>query len=242
MLIKGYIPTQHGAWAMLIMPFAFGMAASGPKMIHLLLFAAWLLVYLFSYPLLQWIRTGKKAIYQQPVLFYGGLLLPLAVWLLILYPQLLWTALFYGPLFLLNCFFASRNQERALVNDLAAVIQFCSIVYVAFYIGVGSISGSDIVHELFIISLLYFTGTIFYVKTMIRERKNRTFYWLSVAYHTAAFGIILTGFPIWLIIPFSVCLIRAVLTPKLNITIKQVGLLEFAYSIVLTLFAIGLYH
>ncbi|MDE5125078.1 YwiC-like family protein [Paenibacillus larvae] len=236
------MPTQHGAWAMLVIPFAFGMAASGPKIGHLLLFTAWLLVYLFSYPLLQWVRTGKKAIYKRPVLFYGCLLFPLAVWLLILYPQLVWTALFYGPLFLVNCFFASRNQERSLVNDLAAVLQFCSIVYVAFYTGGGYISGWGTVHELFMISLLYFIGTIFYVKTMIREKNNKTFYWLSVTYHTAAFVVILTWFPKWLIIPFAVCLLRAIMTPKTKITIKQVGLLEFAYAIVLTIFVVSLYH
>ncbi|MDT2246288.1 hypothetical protein P7H16_03805 [Paenibacillus larvae] len=61
------------------------------------------------------------------------------------------------------------------MNDLAAVLQFCSIVYVAFYTGGGYISGWGTVHELFMISLLYFIGTIFYVKTMIREKITKHF-------------------------------------------------------------------
>lgn len=51
--MKKYIPNQHGAWAMLVLPFLFGVAASQGQPIHIPLFACWLLIYLFSFPLLQ---------------------------------------------------------------------------------------------------------------------------------------------------------------------------------------------
>lgn len=51
--MKKYIPNQHGAWAMLVLPFLFGVAASRGQLIHIPLFVCWLLIYLFSFPLLQ---------------------------------------------------------------------------------------------------------------------------------------------------------------------------------------------
>src|SRR5690606_16925575 len=103
---EGYLPGQHGAWAMLIIPFVLGMAAAGPAWIHAPLFAAWLLIYLFSYPFLQWIKTKKRQVYLKPMLLYGGLLLPFAVLVAVWEPRLIrWVPMFI-PLFAVNTWFA----------------------------------------------------------------------------------------------------------------------------------------
>jgi hypothetical protein len=73
------MPNQHGAWVMLLIPFLFGMFAANPVWLHTLLFLGWLLVYLFSYPFLKWIRTGKFQLYGRPMLLYGSLLIPTGV-------------------------------------------------------------------------------------------------------------------------------------------------------------------
>ncbi|MEC2346821.1 YwiC-like family protein, partial [Paenibacillus barengoltzii] len=50
-----------------------------------MLFVCWLLIYLFMFPLLQWIRMGtaktkvKADRYRKPLLFYGALLVPAAL-------------------------------------------------------------------------------------------------------------------------------------------------------------------
>ncbi|WP_435920930.1 YwiC-like family protein [Paenibacillus sp. DYY-L-2] len=225
---KGYLPKQHGAWAMLLIPFLSGMFAAQPKWIHALLFAGWLLVYLFSFPLLQLIRTKKKQLYAKPVFFYAALLIPVAAGLLIWEPGLfVWLPLFI-PLFIVNCWFAKRNRERAFLNDLAAVIQFCFMVFVAYDIG----GGSDrmLAAELFVLNVLYFTGTIFFVKTIIREKNNPRFYRLSIVYHVLLLAISAALFPLAVLIPFGVLLIRAVFTPRTKITVKRCGILEIVYS------------
>lgn len=225
---KGYLPKQHGAWAMLLIPFLSGMFAGQPKWTHALLFAGWLLVYLFSFPMLQLIRTKKKQIYAKPVQFYAALLAPVAAGLLISEPGLVaWIPLFI-PLFLVNCWFARRNRERAFLNDLAAVIQFCFMVFVAYDIG----GGNDwlLATELFGLNVLYFTGTIFFVKTIIREKNNPRFYQLSIGYHVLLMVISAALFPLAVLIPFAVLLIRAVFTPRTNITVKRCGILEIVYS------------
>jgi hypothetical protein len=225
---NGYFPKQHGAWAMLVLPFLFGMFAAGPKPIHGLLFLGWLCAYLFSYPLLQWLRTGKKRVYQTPTFLYGGVLFVIGAALLIWKPELFRWAPLFIPMLLVNLIYARRNRERAVLNDLAAVVQFSLMVFVAFDAG----GGEDwrFAAGLFLLSLLYFTGTVFYVKTMIREKNNKRFYRLSVAYHAVLPIVVgLTVDP--LLVPvFVVLFIRAVWTPRTNLSVKAFGMLEFAYA------------
>lgn len=237
MLRNVYIPNQHGAWAMLIIPFLFGMFAAEARLVHVLLFAVWLLIYLFSYPLLQWIRTRNRKRFSRPLLLYGSLLVVFGGILLLLEPRLLLIGLLYLPFFLVNIYFAKQNNERSFINDLVAVLQFSSMVYVAYWIG----GGSDwiVATELFIISLVYFIGTVFYVKTMIREKNNAFFYKLSVLYHSVSIGIFAVFFHWSLLIPAVLLLVRAVVFPKLKLQIMQIGISEIIFSVTIALFVVG---
>ncbi|KIL41686.1 hypothetical protein SD70_06150 [Gordoniibacillus kamchatkensis] len=228
---KRYVPGQHGAWAMLLIPFLFGMFAAKPVPLHALLFVCWLLVYLFSYPLLQWIRTGKRQVYGKPMLVYGSLLVPTGAVLLVLHPVLIKFALLFVPLFLVNSYYARCNRERSLVNDTAAVVQFSLIVFVAYQAG----GGSDwrLAAELFGFSVLYFMGTVFHVKTMIREKHNAIYYRFSVGYHLAMLAAAAIWFPPALLAPLAVLLVRAIWSPRTKLTVKQSGMLEIAYSVLI---------
>ncbi|MGG3455923.1 hypothetical protein D3C81_756370 [compost metagenome] len=230
MRIRDYIPNQHGAWAMLVVPFLFGMLASTPGAIHGLLFVCWLLIYLLMFPLLQWIRTGKAARFRKPVLFYGALLVPAAAALVLFRPIVLLMALLFVPLFAINALYAKRKRERALLNDIAAIVQFSLMVFISYKLG----GGTDfrLAMELFLISTAYFIGTAFYVKTIIRERNNKRFYAYSVAYH-----LVLALLALWLLSPALglaavVLLARAVWFPRTGITAKPSGMLEIVYSVI----------
>lgn len=230
MRLKDYIPNQHGAWAMLIVPFLFGMIASVPGPIHILLFACWLLIYLLMFPLLQWIRTGKASRYRGPVLVYGVLLVPAAIGLVWLHPGVVVMALMFLPLFAVNAYYAKQKRERALLNDIAAIVQFSLIVFLSFELGGGTDYGTAA--ELFLISTGYFIGTAFYVKTIIRERNNSRFYICSVVYH-----LVLSLLALWLLPPAMlltalVLLARAIWFPRKGITPKQSGILEIVYSVI----------
>lgn len=237
--MRNYIPKQHGAWAMILLPFLFGMFAANPSWMHLPLGIGWLLVYLFTYPLLQFIRTGKRQLFMKPLLIYGVLLLPFAVFLIVMEPNLGWMALAFVPFFLFNCYFAKQNKERDFWNDVVAVIQFSSMVFIAYYIGGGVNWGMAM--ELFAVSVIYFMGTVFYVKTMIREKNNRGFYFFSIGYHICSLlGVGLLLHPV-LLIPFALLLGRALILPGRKLTIKQVGVMEIAFSVMLALFVITIY-
>jgi len=237
---EGYLPGQHGAWAMLIIPFVLGMAAAGPAWIHLPLFAAWLLIYLFSYPFLQAVKTRKWKVYAKPMQLYGDLLLPFAALTAILEPRLIrWVPLFI-PLFAVNALFARMKKERAFVNDLAAVVQFSLATFVAY--DAGGETDWRLAAELFALSVLYFTGTVFYVKTIIRERGIPWFYACSIVYHILLLMTALFWFPRLMLAPFAVLLVRAVVSPRLRLSVKVTGILEIVYSVVLAVFALFAYH
>ncbi|GAB7388152.1 YwiC-like family protein [Bacillaceae bacterium] len=236
---RGYIPHQHGAWVMLLIPFLFGMFAAKPVWLHALLILGWLLAYLFSYAFLQWIRTRKKQIYGRPLLLYGGLLIPTAVALIVFDPALGRLVPLFIPLFLVNCYYARNNRERSLINDLAAVVQFSLMIFVAYEVGGGS--NWRLAAELFVFTVLYFAGTVFYVKTVIREKHNVRYYRFSVGYHLVLLAAAALWFPPGLMVPLAVLLVRAIFSPRTKLTPKQSGMLEFAYSVLFACSVLAVY-
>ncbi|EZP78790.1 hypothetical protein H839_02941 [Parageobacillus genomosp. 1] len=46
---KWIVPKQHGAWAMLIVPFLLGAYAGGFTWLHVPLFVGWFFLYLATY-------------------------------------------------------------------------------------------------------------------------------------------------------------------------------------------------
>ena len=80
--------------------------------------------------------------------------------------------------------------------------------------------------------LLYFTGSLLYVKTMIRERGDAGYLRTSIGFHVLALvaaGLLTPA----LLVPFSWFLARAVILPRRRPSVKQVGLLELAGSLLL---------
>ena len=57
----GWVPNQHGAWAMLATPLVVGALASGPEPLHLLLGAFWFAGYLAIFATGLWLRSRRKA-------------------------------------------------------------------------------------------------------------------------------------------------------------------------------------
>lgn len=236
--MKRYIPNQHGAWAMLVIPFLFGMFAAGPAWIHALLFLCWLLIYLFTFPVLQGIRRGKWERYKGPIRFYGSILAPAALLLLWLMPDLALYGFMLLPLFLINVIYAWKGQERALLNDVTAILLFSSVVFPAYAAGGGE--NWLMAGELAALTFVYLVGTVFYVKTMIREKENPVYYGISVGYHILlAAGAFLLQ--LILLLPAGVLLLRAVIGPRSGMTVKQSGIMEIAHSVLVTIVVLVVY-
>ncbi len=227
-----YIPNQHGAWAMLILPFLCGLSLSGVSWLHIPLFLCWLVMYLFSFPLLLWIKTRRTSRYRNPTMIYGILLLPLLILLVWLKPQLLWYSGVLLLLFIPNIYFARARNERALLNDILAIILFCSFIYPVTYIG--SETNWRLTSHTFIILVLYFCGTALYVKTMIREKNNRGFYQLSISYHILIF-ILAALYNRTLLFPATILLLRSITLPHLKLSTKTIGIIEILGALIVSL-------
>ncbi len=149
--------------------------------------------------------------------------------MLVVRPELLVFAPAYGALLTVNAWFASRRAQRALLNDLSSVLQGCLLVPVCT-VAAGGTAASALIP--FLVVLLYFVGTVLYVKTMIRERRNATYLHASVAYHAlAAFVVAVIAWPLAAL--FGWFLVRSVLLPRRRMAPKRVGIIEIVNSLAL---------
>ncbi len=218
------MPKQHGAWAMLIIPFWLGVAASEFLWTHIAFFIGWLLLYLATYPMLLLFKKKKISYYAK----WTGIYLTPAIILLLIplfeRPSIVIFGLAMIPFFFINAYYSAKNNERALGNDLSAITVFAIAGLASSYLPYGEITSLAITG--FITSVLFFIGCTFYVKSMIREKKNPTYKWISWIFHLAV--VIVWGIAgEWMIaIAFLPSFFRAVYFYGKKITIMQLGIVE----------------
>jgi hypothetical protein len=239
----GWVPEQHGAWAMLVLPLVVGVWLAGPDVSHLPLAAFWLVGYLAYHAAGRWLRARRRRRDLPPVLAYAGAAVPLGLLTLATAPHLVrWLPLFL-PLLTASIWLTVRGAERSLANDAVTVVAAGLMAPVAFDAG----DGSEWVTLWVATAVLtaYFLGTVLYVKTMIRERGRTGYVWGSVAYHLA--GVLVAGWLVatgwqtgWLVAVWLLLVARAVLGPAVNRRRERplrpvvVGVGEIVASVVLT--------
>jgi hypothetical protein len=215
----GWVPEQHGAWAMLTLPFLAGVWLAGPDVSHLPLGAFWLVGYLAYHAAGRWLRARRRRRDLPPVLVYAGAAVPLGVLTLAAAPHLVrWLPLFL-PLLAASLWLTVRGAERSLANDAVTVVAAGLMAPVAFDAGDGSEWAT--LWVAFGVLTAYFLGTVLYVKTMIRERGRAAYVRGSVAYHLA--GVLVAGWLVatgwqtgWLVAVWLLLVARAVLGPAVN--------------------------
>lgn len=219
---RRWLPPQHGAWAMLLVPYLAGLLAAGFRWPDVPLLGAWLAGYLLSYQVFLAVKSRRPARYRDVILGYAAVTVPLAAVVVAARPAVLAVAPAFAALLAANAWYAYRRRERALLNDLASVAQSCLVmVVVAIVAGVppAAVAGP------LIITAGYFTGTVLYVKTMIRERDSAGYRRASIGYHAVAsalgawYGAGVAAFFGWL-------LIRAAVLPGRPVPVRMVGILE----------------
>jgi hypothetical protein len=233
----GWVPNQHGAWAMLAAPLLTGILAGGFAWVHLPLTAFWFVGYFAFFATSLWLKARRRPRYWPPVRAYGIAAATLGLVALVMDPGLVvWAPLFVLPLGVGLVAAASRH-ERDLLAGLTTVIGSCLMTVVAYDAGAGHVDRRA--WELTAVLALYFLGTVFYVKSAIRERDNNAFLALSVGFHLVAATVAW-----WLAWPLGVLFLvlaaRALAVPRLGGTPKQLGIGEIFSTVAVALMTLAL--
>lgn len=182
----GWVPQQHGAWAMLVVPVAVGAALVGPTWRHALLLVAWLVAFLAYNAAGLWLKASRRPRYLPPVRAYGVATGVLGLALVACAPSLLWWAPVYAALLAVSLVCSARRADRSWLNDGVTVVAAMLMTVVSAGLGSpGPLPGADDARTWAATGLLaaYFLGTVPYVKSLIRDRGDRTVLVVSVGYH-----------------------------------------------------------
>lgn len=238
MFMKLLISNQHGAIVMALVPSIYGMLLAHPVWAHAFLLLGWFSLYLMTYPFLSLFKGKNLAQYQKWTLIYFVAALIFAIPALIYNWQVLYFMFAMLPLVAVNIYFTKKKDERNLWNDLSGIVIFALAGMGSYYF-----SGRTFDEKILWVLLyptLFFIGTTLYVKSMMRERKNPRYFWASVIFHLLCVLIFAFSQQFILALAFVPGLIRAIYLPSKKLSVKQVGLTEFAITaifFILLLFA-----
>ncbi|EIJ70138.1 YwiC-like family protein [Pasteurella bettyae] len=227
--MKLLISNQHGAIVMALMPFIYGMLLSTPIWQHGFLLLAWFSLYLMTYPFLNLFKGRNLELYKKWTVIYFSAVIIFAI------PAVLhnWRILYFAIAIILlspiSIYYVKRKDERSLLNDFNGILIFAIAGMCSYYF-----ANSDWDEKIYWIAIypsLFFIGTTFYVKSMMRERKNPVYLRISIVFHLACIVMFACMQQYLLALAFIVPFIRAIWLPHKKLSIKQVGLIEMGVSL-----------
>jgi len=249
------LPKEHGAWAMLYVPFVVGLLVAGrlngPA---ILLLSSVTFLFIARESLLAW-RTALRR--KQPpsealrfMSIYTGLAAVSGAPLVFIYHLLWLLPVGLGSLFLLafNAQQAARREDRTTGGEILAITGLTLTAPAAYYAARGALDLTAL--WLWVLCVLYFTSSVFYVKLRVhslnrRKEQLRRQTWRQCVLYHGALGVSLallafTGsLNLFILAAFSPVLARSfwqLARPAARINLRRVGVLELIYSIVFLIF------
>ncbi|CAM3131953.1 YwiC-like family protein [Sporolactobacillus spathodeae] len=221
------IPKQHGVWAMLFVPYWLEASTTQFTWLQVITFFAWVSLYLSTYTGLSILKIHnhtRRRQYQQSFLIYSAVAFVLIVCSLFSNWMILWLGCCMLPFFCINLYSVRRKNDRALINDIAAVCIF-SIGGLAACLS----ANSPIDRQALAIAVrntLFFVGTALYVKTMIRERQSRFYHYLSWFYHFLMVLLPVLSGHFLIALAFFPSFIRSLIMYGKSVKILTIGFIE----------------
>jgi hypothetical protein len=244
------LPKEHGAWAMLYVPFVLGVAVAGrfnwPVLLLLLSTTA---LFISRESLLVWRRArarGREANGAgKPLLIYLALAAGFGLPLIFAF-KLFWLVpmgVIGAALLIVNSEQATRLEERAIAGESLAICGLTLTAPAAYYVASGRWEGTAL--WLWLLSAFYFASSVFYIKLRIyrlnpRKQIEQRRAWQSCAfYHSflivALAVLIFAGnLSLFALIAFAPALIRtfwSLFKPKTQVNLTRAGILEIVYSL-----------
>ncbi len=244
---SGWMPNQHGAWAMLVVPWLLGFSAvlhtGGSVVSSLLLLVTWLVGYFAFFALSQWLRSRMKPRFLPAVRTYAITAGVLGLGLMLLRPEWLSWGIVFAPLVALALWLSWRRRDRSLVSGVCTVAAASLLPMVMMSDGLWPWTIRSETVGVSLVCFAYFFGTVLYVKTIIRKRGSLAWVAVSVAWHLMCVG---ASFALPEVLPrallasfFGLMAARAWVVPWLgplqgrNFSAKAVGIGEFGATVLL---------
>lgn len=239
---------------MLIVPYLIGVALTiqqGRFRWYVLpLFAFWMIGYFCFHATSQWLKSRRASRFVRPMVTYGVLagVFGLITWALAGWSLALWV-IPYAPILAFALFLAATRRERDLAGGLLTEVAAALILLVAGHPDPRTAFGDTTGQVLALICFVYFAGTVWVVKTMIRERGKPGWIAASIGWHlvatiaaavAAGLGHLSWVWPAF----FAATTVRAAVLP-LNwpmrgrqLSAARIGIVEIAFSTVLLVCAL----
>ncbi len=257
----GWVPKQHGAWPMLIIPYIAGLVlASQQRSIgvgDLLLGVTWFAGYFAFSAGSLWLKANPKrrAKYQPALFSYLGISAVSGIGTLIFSGlQLLWWVPLFAALLGPTLWLVAHKKERSLASGMLTVIASCMLMLILWLttpFALAKVTSADSPAFAVIIAVTgYFIGTVFYVKSLIRERNQTKSAVRSALFHIGYLAIILVfvNFRL-LVLPWlwmiwaAAILVRTIIFTRWsrtqNISARDIGFTEIGFTIVLLILVIA---
>lgn len=223
---------------MLATPLLVGILASHPAWVHVPLAATWFLGYFAFFAAGLWLKAPprRRPRLVKPTLTYAAATTAAGALTLALDPGLLrWAPWFILPLGV-GLVASKLRDDRSLWSGVSTSAGSCLMTVVAYDAG----GGTDLHRAWLLAGILaaYFVGTVLYVKTMIRERGDERYLWLSILGHGAATCAMIPIDPA-LVVVFTLLTIRAAILPAFRLSPKAVGIAEIVATLAVALTALG---
>jgi len=245
------LPKEHGAWAMLYVPFVLGVTVAGRVNWQiLLLLLSTTAAFISRESLLVYWRArarGRDAVEaRKTLLLYLALAAAFGSPLILAF-ELFWLiplGLIGASLLLINGRQATRMEERAAISEIMAIGGLTMTAPAAYYAASGRWEMTAF--WLWLLSMLYMASSVFYIKLRVyrlnpRKHAEQRQAWRSCAlYHSFLIValpalIFAGGLGLFAFIAFAPPLVRTfwgMLKPKTKVNLTRAGILEIVYSMI----------
>ncbi len=249
------LPKEHGAWAMLYVPFALGVLVAGRVSVSvLLLFLATTAIFISRESLLVWWRSrnrGRRNDHAGRLLLTYVIIVALTGVPLVLVYRLYWLlplSAIGAALLGLNGMQATEFKDRTVASEIMAILGLTMTAPAAYY--VGSTQWGPMALALWALSVAYFASSVFYIKLRVAglharrpvdKQRART---QCIGYHSTLLASLVTlaltqSLPLSGLIAFAPVLTRtmwSLLRPAPQLNLRRIGTAEIIYSLIFMLF------
>ena len=201
MNIKQYIPREHGAWAMWIVPMLSAALATHFSLSFLLLFLCFALLYVVHHPIVMLAkrRANSQNDGKKFVLAVGVPAIVLGIALILIYnlPLLVLFGVLELALFVFSVKAFVDKEQRTFANELTIVAALTLSAPASYYAVMRAFDMHAII--LYFLNFLFFGSSVFYVKMRIEFLRTKGFWMgeaekarlMTIAYHVVFITVIL---------------------------------------------------